>query len=397
MLRTLFAVHLITAAGFNFVLPFLPLYVRELHGAKGSTFWSGVVFSAPALTMMLASPIWGIVADRWGRKKMLIRATLAGAISLSLMGMARNVFQLGLLRAMQGALTGYQAASNALVAATVPREMVGGSLGLLRTGTWIGVAVGPLLGGVVGEFFGIRTSFFVTGSLLAISTFLVIIFVNETFVSKTGPKRGMFSTYYHLIRIPALFHLYTLSFLDSLARSALLPVFPLYIRILMKDGYTKRGDRGVALMTGVLLGFRAFAGSVSSHHVGKLGDKIGHGRVVFYAALFLTLLYFPQPFLTDEWELIILHIAIGFAAVGLVPGVAALFAHEAPEGDQGATFGLEASVDAFARTIGPLFGAYIATRLGLRSVFGVAAFLYLVLTLIAIPLRKTVAEKKKDR
>lgn len=389
MLRALFAVHLITASGFNVVLPFLPLYVKKLAPAAtlGTAFWAGIIFSAPALTMMIASPIWGRVADRFGRKPMLVRATFAGGLVLTLMGLARNVIQVSLLRALQGMLTGYQAASNALVAATVPRTLAGGAMGFLRTGTWVGVGVGPLVGGVVAETFGFRASFYVTGGLLMLSTALVIAFVKERFIPPRQAKKGFFSSYRELIARPGLRQLYGMSFLDSLARSALMPVFPLFIRHLLG-----KPEAGTATVTGLLLGLRAIAGSLASMRVGRLGDRIGHGKVVVVSTIILCALYAPQPFVTAAWQLVALHVLIGIFAVGLVPGVGALFALQAPEGQQGAVFALESSIDALGRSIGPMVGAAITMSFGHRGTFGAVALIYGLLIVVASPLYRVVAE-----
>jgi DHA1 family multidrug resistance protein-like MFS transporter len=388
MLRALFVVHLVTAAGFNVVLPFLPLYVKELAPATmGTAFWSGVIFAAPAFTMMIASPIWGQVADRFGRKPMLVRATFAGGLVLAMMGLARSVTQVSLLRALQGMLTGYQAASNALVAATVPRTIAGGAMGFLRTGTWVGVGVGPLVGGLVAENFGFRASFYVTGGLLMLSTALVMVFVKEQFIPPRQAKRGFFRSYRELIARPGLRHLYGISFLDSAARAALMPVFPLFIRHLLG-----KPKAGTATVTGLLLGLRAIAGSLASMRVGRLGDRIGHGKVVVISTIILCLLYAPQPFVNAAWQLVALHVLIGVFAVGLVPGVGALFALQAPEGQQGAVFALESSIDALGRTLGPMIGAAITMTFGLRGTFAAVALFYGVLIVVAAPLYRVVAE-----
>lgn len=135
------------------VFPFLPLYIKTLGVAGWGTveFWSGMVFSAQAMTMMISAPVWGAVADRYGRKIMLARATLGGAVILVVMGFAQSAEQLALLRALQGLVTGTIPAANALVASTAPKEQTGEALGLLQTGSWIGVAVGaPLSEGLLG-------------------------------------------------------------------------------------------------------------------------------------------------------------------------------------------------------------------------------------------------------
>lgn len=199
--RILFAVHLLTAAGFSMVIPFLPLYVKQIgiDSVGNVALWSGMIFSAPAITMMLAAPLWGWLADRYGRKLMLVRSTVAGAVLLAAMGFAQSAEQLAVLRALQGTLTGYIAASNALVAATIPHRHAGASFGFLRTGTWVGTGVGPLLGGVIGEYFGYRQSFWVTSALLAGAGLLVIFYVREQNHNSDTQKRRSFLASYRMI------------------------------------------------------------------------------------------------------------------------------------------------------------------------------------------------------
>ncbi len=204
-LYILFAVQILSTAGFSLVFPFLPLYVKELGvSTVGSIeFWSGLVFSSQAVTMMFTAPIWGTIADRYGRKPMLIRASLGGAILVGAMGFAQNAEQLVLLRTLQGLVSGVIAASNALVAASTPPEKSGEALGLMQTGTWVGVAVGPLVGGILGDAFGFRESFWITGAMLGLAAFAVIVWVREDFTPLARKDRpGFFSSYRKLIHIP---------------------------------------------------------------------------------------------------------------------------------------------------------------------------------------------------
>ncbi|MCL4858075.1 MAG: MFS transporter, partial [Caldilineaceae bacterium] len=170
-LYVVFVVQFLSGAGFSLVFPFLPLYVKELGVASGGSveFWAALVFSSQAVTMMVASPIWGAFADRHGRKLMLERATIGGAILLILMGFAQNAEQLVLLRTIQGLVSGVISAANALVAASTPRQHSGEALGLLQTSRWAGVSGGPLIGGLLGEAFGFRECFWITGGMLALA------------------------------------------------------------------------------------------------------------------------------------------------------------------------------------------------------------------------------------
>jgi DHA1 family multidrug resistance protein-like MFS transporter len=137
--RTLYimvAAQLVAGVGLSNMFPFLPLYVQAL-GTKTSLsleFWAGMVYSAQAMTMMIASPIWGAVADRYGRKLMVQRAMFGGAVMMLLMAFARSAEALALLRAAQGLVTGVISAASALVAAVAPRERTGYAMGLLQVG-----------------------------------------------------------------------------------------------------------------------------------------------------------------------------------------------------------------------------------------------------------------------
>ena len=140
-LYILFGVQFLALAGFSIVIPFLPLYIKELGVVTGGSieFWSGMVFSSQALAMMISAPIWGVIADRYGRKLMLVRASLGGAILMATMGFAQNAEQLTLLRFFQGFVTGTVPAASALVAATAPKERTGEALGLIQGGGLLSV------------------------------------------------------------------------------------------------------------------------------------------------------------------------------------------------------------------------------------------------------------------
>src|SRR5690606_29918041 len=169
--------------GFSTIFPFLPHYVEELSAnSRGSTvFWVAMVFSVQAVAMMIASPIWGAVADRYGRKPMVVRALIGGAVLVALMGVVRSVEERAGLRLVQGLVTGVVSAASSMVVSVVPRERLGYAMGLMQTGQWAGIAIGPIIGGMLEFFVGIRMSFMVTGVLLLIGGLLVVFLVKEEF------------------------------------------------------------------------------------------------------------------------------------------------------------------------------------------------------------------------
>ena len=380
-LYVLFMVQVLSVAGFSLVFPFLPLYVAELGVAtRGSVaFWSGMVFSAQAVTMMVSSPIWGAVADRYGRKPMLVRATLGGAVMVVLMGFAQSAEQLVLIRIVQGMLTGVVSATSALVAATVPKEKSGESLGLIQTGIWVGVAVGPLIGGLVSVALGYRASFWITGGALALAGVAVIFWVREDFEPLSVQKRVNFwESYKKLLRAPGMAALYSASFLQSLGRSVTMPIMAFFFVELLSS------SEGAVVMTGLSMGAKAAVGSVSAIYLGKLSDRIGHEKVLTAGAIIAVLVYLPQAFVANAWQLLFLQALTGVSAGAIMPATSALLNMRTSQGAHGTTFGLGNSVSSGGRIVAPILGAAVYPLIGMRGVFALNTLVYVVLALVAL-------------
>ena len=391
-LYVLFVVQLLTTAGFSLVFPFLPLYINELGVATfGSLeFWSGMVFSAQAVTMMITSPFWGVIADRHGRKPMLLRATIGGAILLTLMGFAQNAEQLVLLRTIQGAVTGVIASLNALVAATAPKDKMGSSLGLLMLARWGGIALGPVIGGILGDAFGFRESFWITGTMLALAGICVWFWVHEDFQPVEKAKQpSLVGSYRTLWRAPGMAGLYMLAFLRSLGQMMIYPVAALFMIELM------RTETGAATASGLMIGAVAGASAISSVYLGRLGDRIGHERILIASALWAALCYLPQPFVTAPWQLIGLQALSGLAVGGLLSPMAALMNLWTPANMQGATYALDNTVASAGRSISPMLAAAIATWFGVRGVFGVTTLIYVGIAVLVLWLAQEMRTRRE--
>lgn len=143
--------------------------------------WSGLVFSITFLFSAIASPFWGGLADRKGRKIMLLRSALGMAIIMLLMGVAQNVWQFLILRALLGLLGGFIPNANALIATQIPRQKSGWALGTLSTGGVSGALLGPLAGGLLADHYGLRPVFFITASVLFLCFLVTLICIRENF------------------------------------------------------------------------------------------------------------------------------------------------------------------------------------------------------------------------
>lgn len=383
--RTLYImlfVQLVSAIGFSLVFPFFPLYVKELGTNTGLSleFWAGMVFSSQAFTMMFASPIWGAVADRFGRKMMVARATFGGAILILLMGYVRSAEELALLRALQGFVTGVIPAANALVAAAAPRERTGYAMGLLQVGFWSGVAVGPMIGGFIADTWGYQTAFVTTATLLVIAGLMVWFGIEERFDpnSVKTRKRTFVGEWTNILTAPGVGLVYSIRAMSWLGRTMLIPIIPLFAASLLP------GSDRVSTFTGLVVGLAAATGTASAVYLGRLGDRIGHRPVLIGSAIVGGLFYASQMFVSEAWHLLALQALTGAAIGGVTPALSALLNNYTQPGQEGAVYGLDSSVAAAARAVAPLVGSMIAVWIGLSTTFVIAGVCFLLTGMMAI-------------
>lgn len=384
-LAIVFVAQMCATLGFSTIFPFLPLYIQDLGSSTGLSveLLSGLVVSAQAFTMMIAAPIWGALADRYGRKLMVARATFGGSIILLLMAFVQDAEQLVLLRAVQGTITGTVSAFNALVAAEAPRERTGYAMGVVQVGLWAGISLGPLIGGVLADAFGFRVPFFVTTFMLLLSGLLVWFGIHEQFepVVSVGPDRmGFVQEWKHVVSLQGIVPTFTTRFLAGMGRNVITPVMPLFIATLMVQ------ETGVSATTGLIVGVSAATGTLGAIVLGRLGDQIGHRQILIVSALGAAVCYIPQTFAVAPWQLLVLQALTGFASGGIVAAPSALLAQYTPHGEEGAVFGLDNSVWSGARAVAPLVGSAVAVGMGLRATFAITAVLFLAVAVIAYAL-----------
>jgi DHA1 family multidrug resistance protein-like MFS transporter len=372
-LYILWVAQVVAISGFAVVFPFLPYYVQELGVTElhQVELWSGVLFATQAVTMAIFAPIWGALADRYGRKLMVQRAMFGGAVILAAMGFVQNVWQLAVLRAIQGMLTGTVAAATTLVASSTPRERSGYALGVLQMAVWTGASVGPLLGGLVADTWGYRAAFWVTGILLFLAGLTVWRFVEEKFEPPARDQDRSGDGFWEGLRLVihqrSLLSLFSIRFLVRLAVRMIGPVLPLFVQSLVPP--TAR----LATITGLISGVQAGTSAIGAVTLGRASDRIGYRRVLLACTVGTAILYVPQFFVTTPWQLLILQGAVGLVMSGVLASISALLATLAPEGRQGAVYGIDASIVSAANAVGPMLGASVAATAGLRAPFPLTA------------------------
>jgi DHA1 family multidrug resistance protein-like MFS transporter len=365
-LYIMFAAQLVTAVGFSSIFPFLPLYVEELGSAYGLSveLLAGLVFSLQAFTMMLASPFWGNLADRYGRKLMVQRALYGGAVLLTLMALVQNAEQLVLMRGIQGLVTGSVAANAALVAAVVPRKQAGYAMGLMQVGQGAGVALGPLLGGVLADMFDYYAAFYGTGLMLLLSGLMVTFWVKEEFDPESVPPKARITQQIgDIIHLPGTAATYGMRFLSTMGRMMIVPIMPFLIQSL------DIGEASLNTYVGLVLGVTSGATTLSAVFLGKLGDQIGSRKVLIASMGIAGLLYFPQGAATHGWQILVLQGLTGVAMGGVIPSISALLARYTPPEKSGAVYGLDNSINAAGRAVAPLLGGAVAVWFSQRATF----------------------------
>ncbi len=339
--------------------------------------------------MMLTAPLWGSLADKFGRKLMVERSLFGGTLILGMMAFARSAEDLVILRTIQGMITGTVAATNALVAATAPREHAGYAMGFTQVGLGTGVALGPLIGGAIADAYGYSAAFYVTAVLLLLAGLVVVLWIKEpprNEVANGGQKRsGFFRSWGDIIKQPGIPGAYGLSFLNQLCRNMLLPIVPLFIPMLM------RSAEFINTFTGLVTGVSSGTTTLSSVFLGRLGDKAGQRRVLIISLIVASVLYAVQAFVNAAWQLLLLQAVVGVALGGITPSISALLARYTRPGVEGAVYGLDNSIGSAARAVAPMLGSMIMLWWGLRSTFIVTGVL-LVLTAVfaAVMLPKTI-------
>jgi DHA1 family multidrug resistance protein-like MFS transporter len=385
-LAVIWFTELVAIAGFTVVIPLLPLYLSELGvvGESATRIWAGLIFFGHAVMMGIFGPIWGALGDRYGRKIMVERAMFAGAVLISLMGLARNAPQLALLRMVQGGVTGTITAANALVATTTPRKRAGFALGLLQMAVYVGASVGPLLGGLVADSLGYRAAFWTTGALLFLSGLGVLTLVEDPFrrgvpldrertsirTRNLTLRQRVWGRLSPILGLPSLLAVLGVNLLMRLGARLMVPVLPLFVQEIVPPGAR------VATINGLISGASALAGAVGALGLGGLGDRLGSRAILVASALVSVACYVPQYFVTETTSLLLLQAGTGLAMGGLLASLSAFLARVSPEGQEGIVYGVEASVTATANAIGPMTGSLLAAWLGLRAPFLVAAGIF---------------------
>ena len=364
--------------GMTMVIPFLALYLKSDLGVQGEEAifrWTGFIFAANFFTAFLFQPMWGKLADTYGRKMMLLRSGLGMSFVVFSMGFAQNPWHLLGLRLLNGTISGFNPASVSLISSTTPAHKMGMAMGISQSGQVAGTILGPLIGGLLVGKIGFRGVFFVTGVLLFLASILTLLFVKE---NKNSPKpldqqkQSVLEGLRQLCAIPKIKVLFSVTFMLQFAMMSPISLLPLYVQHLQQHA------TNIAFWAGIVSAVTGMSTMIASPLIGKLSDKIGAHYVLFLCLLGTCTAMIPQAWVSNLWQLIAIRSMLGLFIGGLLPSIHALLQKYTPVGMESRTFSFHSSILSLGNTIGALSGGFLSGHIGIKNLFVLAGVLLLV-------------------
>ena len=382
----------IAGIAFSEIMPFLSLYINTLGNFSHQqlSFWSGIVYSGTFIVSAIVSPWWGKLADKKGRKPMILRAGIGMSLVIASMGLVQNVWQLLLLRMLQGVFAGFISNSNALVATETPKINSGQALGTIASATTAGTLLGPLVGGALTSIFSYRITFMITGGLLLICSILVLFFVHEDdFKPVTTKKLDKASGVIKSLRSPHLiFGLLLTTLIIQAANNSINPIVSLYVRQLLND------HGNVVFISGIIAALPGIATFLVASHFGALGDKIGTHKIIVAGFIAASIFFFLTAFVQNTVELGILRFLVGFSDACLFPQVQTMLTKNSPAAVTGRIFSWNQSAMYIGNIVGPLLGTFVSGMFNYSMVFIVTTVIVLInLLLFRINVIQNLAKK----
>ncbi len=367
-------VVLVMGIGFNFLNPVMPLFLPVLGVTNEAhvSLLAGAIASITSFVAVFTSPVWGRMADRHGRKLMVLRSSFAIGACTVVMGFSRTPWELLALRALMGAFAGFSSASVVMVASQVPERRIGYALGLLSTGQLVGSLIGPVIGGAIADLTGsYRIPFYCAGSICLVGCLLAWRLVKEDFVRPAKAQdRGSLCQSFALMRATrGMLALMLVLMLTQFSVHALGPMITLYVQELLGP----RPD--LATLGGLAFSITGLAGIIAVPLLGRVTDRLGERRILLTALTGAALFTLPQAFTESYWLFVAERFGVGLFIGSILPAANALIGRITPAEQRGSVYGMTASAYFMGNSLGPMTAGGVAAVFGLHWVFVLTAIL----------------------
>ena len=363
-------------AGFGFSLPFIPFYIREVLGVTADadlSLWVGIFSASGHLALFISSPVWGFIADIYGRRSMVLRANFCSALLLPLMLLAPGVGWLVMLRFLLGSFAGTVSASQSLIASNTPSEHIGFAMGTVSSAVGSGNLAGFVLGALVVQHLGYAAGFITSGVMLAIAGFLTLFGTCENFTRTTTLRGALRQTgRFTLPRFGGVWLLLGLMAASAYVSAFERPFVPLMTELIV-------GTAGAKIWTSIVLGGSAIAGIIAGGVMGRLADRFTPAKVGFLATILAAIATIPMALATTIGVFAGTRMVMSFFAAGLDPVFQIWLAKCAPANKRSLFLGWGTSFRALGWFACALTAGGVAMLGGVRMVFFVTAGLFLLL------------------
>ena len=374
------------SASYTMLIPFLPLYLENELGATDDNvnMWAGVCFAISFAVTAFMAPIWGKLSDVQGRKLMIIRSGVLIALSYFLASQVTTPLQLVLVRALQGFAAGLWPASLALMSAYAPKNRVGLCMGVMQSANITGGIIGPLLGGILSQSFGMRNCFILGAIALGIIVLITIFFIKEPPKDaatleriakiKENKKKGIKqpSVYLALISREAVRVLLFTTCIANMVILLIQPMMTLYIKQLIGN------TENLLLISGIIFSLVGIGGAIAAPFWGTNGQKYGF-IITLRLALFIAGVLIASQCIPDTLiPFAIIQFIIGLGFSGIFPSANSILITQTCQQERGAAFGLLFSAQMIGGAIGPLLTGFLASIMPLKYIFLLAGSLLII-------------------
>ena len=376
---------------FSFGIPFVPFFMQSLGiSGKDLSFWVALFGAGPALTTLLFSPFWGMMANRYGCKKMLLRCYLGGVVVLSGIALCTAPHWMIVFRLLQGVVCGSVPVALTLASSLVPAERTGLALGVVNSAVFSGLLFGSFFGGIAADLFGFKIAFLMSGLPSLISAVIMIFFIKEHFTPPTEKKqfgnpllnqwKKMSLSHWQAVLVTPILCILGIVMFGRVFDSSFLPLFVQQIH---------GSINGAATWTGIIQALAGVAGVLAGLTAGYLSDKFDPGKTALTMAGLAVLLLFSVAFAPSMLYLTVMRPLSNFAVDCIEPSLQVWLCRKINQTARNIVFAWAQSIRSLGWFIAPLAGGLVVNTFGLRALFAAAAMIFLtVMAIIGVIYQK---------
>ncbi len=379
----------------NFWVPFLPVYMKQLGAASDAAAlaWIGAAYTGTGIGRLVGGPFWGVLSDRYGRKRMFVRALLAATLTTLIAAGAQTPWHFVVAWTSQGLLSGFIPAAVALTSVSVPRARLTAALGSVQGAQYAGNTIGPLIGAGLAGLFGLRGAV-LAGALVPTAAALLVAVVvprdragalpataEPTPGGRLRALTGGLSVQLGL----GLLLFFTIHMTGGLVRTAA-PV-----------ALERLSHRAATDLAGLTFAAGGLASALGAVGLARLFRPPGRIRTPLVAVILaaagahalLGLAGSPIAFIAA-------YAVTGLCQGAMLPATNTVIAAAVPFERRGAAFGLASSVQALAFVVGPLGAAYFAGVSLAAGFLALGGMVALVGAVTALALREPASDSDEE-